>query len=313
MRLHTQRIRCWLITGLCTVLPAAAQAAPCEAPAPACAEAAPCQPAFKMVERTVMVPQMVTENRTVQVIECQAEHRQHKYTAYRNVVETRDVQCEIVVPRMETRMQEVEQTVYRPVMATETRQCTVMVPVTETRQATRKVCRMVPVVETRTVCEDQGCWQSVVQTYKVGCGDCAQTCCRSCNVWVPKIVSRQVQTTVMKPKVEEVAYTYNVTVCKPEVRTTNVQVCTMVRETVKKQVAVPFCVQEKKVVTRQVVTCRPVAEERVCDVVVQVPHTVERQVAVQVCKMVPKTVTCKVPVDNCQSCAPASAPCRRCW
>ena len=78
------------------------------------------------------------------------------------------------------------------------------VPQTETRQATRRVCHMVPVTETRTVCEDRGCWQVERQPYTVGCGECARTCYRTCTTWVPNVVTREVQCTVMRPQVEEV-------------------------------------------------------------------------------------------------------------
>ena len=247
-----------------------------------------------------MVPTMVTETRTVKCMECRAEKRQVTYNVCRPVSETKDVSYEIVCPTYEQRTREVKCVVCKPVMSTQECQYTVQVPATETRQGTRKVCKMVPVKQTRTVCEDHGSWQQVTQTYKVGCGDCAQECTRTCNVWVPKIEQKQVEYTCMKPQVEDVAYEYNVTVCHPETRTKTVQVCKMVPEEQVQQVQYTVCVPVKKTVTRPVTTCRMVTEQTTREVTVQVPYPVEKQVQVQVCKMVPKTITCQVPVP----CAP---------
>jgi hypothetical protein len=270
---------------------------------PGCNTCAPCcQTTYKTVERTVMVPTMVTENRTVDVVECRAEQRQHTYTVHRPVAETQTIACQITVPTYETRTQTVNYTVCRPVMTTQQREYTVMVPQTETRQATRPVCRMVPTTQTRTVCEDQGSWQQVVQTYKVGCGDCAQTCSRTCNVWAPKMVTREVEYTVMRPQIDQVPYQYTVTVCHPETRTQDVQVCSFFQEAQSREVQYTVCVPQQKTITREVVTCKLVAEQRTANYTVQVPYTVQKQVAVQVCKMVPKTITCQVPVceTGCQ-------------
>src|SRR6185436_11119818 len=194
-------------------------------------------------------------------------------------------------------------TVCKPVMETVQKECTVMVPHTETRQSTRAVCKMVPVVQKRTVCEDQGSYQDVEQTYTVGCGCCAQQCTRTCKVWVPKMVTREVEYTCMKPQVEQVPYVYTVTVCKPETRTQEVKVCKMVSEQQSREEQYTVCVPQKKTITQEVKVCKMVSEPKTCTYTVQVPYTVQKQVETRVCKMVAKTVQCQVPVYT--PCAPA--------
>ena len=135
---------------------------------------------------------------------------------------------------------------------------TVNVPYQEQRTGTRTVVECVPVVQTRTVCEDQGHWEQRCVPVANGCQSCgvATNCCRprrhfacgcdacapcaSCapapvcntvvtqNVWVPKIVQKEVQCTVNVQQCKQVPYNYTVTLCKPEVRTRTVQVCKMV-------------------------------------------------------------------------------------
>jgi uncharacterized protein (TIGR03000 family) len=271
-----------------------------------------CETTYQTVERTVMVPEMVTENRTVNVVECKAEEQQYTYAVCRPVTEKHTVEYQYTVPTYETRTREVRFTVCKPVMTTQRRQCTVMVPHTETCKGTRQVCRMVPVVQSRTVCEDHGCWKQVPQTYTYCCCGCVQTCTIMCNVWEPKIESREVQYPCMQPQMEQVPYEYAVTVCKPETQTQNVQVCTYVQEQQSRTESYQVCVPQQRTGTREVATCRMVTEQHTATRTVQVPHTVQRQVSVQVCHMVPKTITCQVPVTKCTPCAPCNAGCNGC-
>jgi hypothetical protein len=280
----------------------AACAAPCDMK---------CQTTYKTIERTVMVPEMATETRTVNVTECRAEERQRTYTVCRPVMERQTVEYQYVVPTYETRTREVTCTVCRPVMTTQERQVTVMVPEQQTRQGTRHVCRMVEVKQKHTVCEDHGSWQQVTQNYTVGCGDCAQTCTRTCNVWVPNMQIREVETTCMRPQMQEEQYQYTITVCNPQTRTETVQVCNLVREQQTSQVQYTVCVPQMRTGTREVAVCRLVSEPKTETCMVQVPYTVQKQVQVQVCHMVPKTITCQVPVTTCAPCNTdcGGAPC----
>src|SRR3954464_809331 len=106
-----------------------------------------------------------------------------------------------MVPRQETRTREVRYTTFKPTTETKQVEYTVMVPQTETKQATRQVCRMVPETRTRTVCEDQGHWEE--QTAQPGCGDCGCRSQRTCRVWVPNQVTREVEYTVMRRQLED--------------------------------------------------------------------------------------------------------------
>jgi hypothetical protein len=259
-----------------------------------------------------MVPEMVTENRTVNVTECKAEEQQYTYTVCRPVTDKHTVEYQYTVPSYETRSRQVSYTVCKPVMTTQQQTYTVMVPHTEVCKGTRKVCKMVQVVQKRTVCEDQGSWKQVPQTYTTCCCGCVQTCTRMCNVWEPKIVSKEVEYTCMQPQVEDVPYEYNVTVCQPETRTREVQICNMVPEQQTREEQYQVCVPKQMTGTREVATCRLVTEQKTATRTIQVPYTVQKQVQVQVCKMVPKTITCQVPVTNCAPCAPAPNACGGC-
>lgn len=268
-------------------------------PCATCAPCAPCQVQYQTVERTIMVPQWTTETRTVNAVEVRAEQRQYTQTVCRMVAETHQESCEINVPKYETVYDTVNYTVCKPVMSTVQKQITVNVPYTETRTGTRQVCKMVASTAKRTVCEDHGSFQQVQQTYNVCCNGCVQQCVRMCNVWVPNIVTREVEYQVMKPVMETVEYNYNVTLCKQEARTIDVQVCNYVQEQKSCQVARTVCTMVKQTVTRNVVTCKPVQEQvtRTCTVPVCV--NVQKQVNVPVCTMVAKTIQCQVPVSCC--------------
>ena len=84
--------------------------------------------------------------------------------------------------------------------------------------------------------------------------------------------------TVTRPQMVEEAYTYHVTVCKPETQTKTVKVCSYKDETR----------------TRTVRKCSMVQEEREHEYTVMVPKTVEEEMEVRVCKMVEKKVTVAV-------------------
>ena len=265
----------------------------------------PCQPAcqnvWKTVQKTIMVPVMSTEMRTITARECRPEQRQCSYTVMRHVPETRQVSHEVCEMVPQTRVRTVNYTVCKPVMSTREQQYTVLVPYTERRQATRTVCRMVPTVMTRTVCEDRGRWEQRAPACATsGCGDCGcATPCQPCRVWVPRVVHRQVQVTCMRPQVQQIPCEYNVTRCRPEVRTRTVSVCHMVNERASRQVQCTVLVPQRRTVTRQVTVMRCVPERKTSSYTVQVAYPVQRQVPVQVCRMVARTVDCRVCVRQC--------------
>src|SRR5207248_2573061 len=60
-----------------------------------------------------------------------------------------------------------------------------------------------------------------------GCAPTARTVA-SCRVWVANLVQKPETYTCNEIQQVEVPYTYQVTLCKPETRTQNVQVCEMI-------------------------------------------------------------------------------------
>ncbi|MDZ4782852.1 MAG: hypothetical protein SGJ19_21600 [Planctomycetia bacterium] len=252
-----------------------------------CAVAAP-----QTVERTILVPEWTTETRTVTVTECRPETRTRTVTQMRCVPYTETVtrqRC-VMVPQHRTRT--VNYIVRKPVMETATRECVVLVPHRVERTGTRTVCRMMPVTIQRTVCEDQGHWET---REVAACADCA-TCCepRTARVWAPHVVTKTVPVKVMRPTMEQQTYTYYATECRPERRTKTVQLCRYVAEPRTREVTetifVPKMVMQTCNVTR--VRVEPVTRTIQCRVMA--PHQVQKEVQVRVCKMVTKTVQVNV-------------------
>lgn len=293
-------------------------------------------PETKEVTRTCTV--MVPETRT-KTITC---------TTYKPVYETKTCQYQVRVPVYRTVEQEYTCCVPRRKMVEQT--YTVMVPRQETRRGVRKVCKVVKETEMRTVTRDEGHWET--RTVEVpcqaarggllgrrllacrggwsrGCWDCSGSCCDDAcdcvpttticqNVWVPKMVTREVSVPVCRTVVEEVPCTYTVTVCRPETRTRMVpvveyetvtrtravrvcdykyetrsktyQVCKMVPQERAKQVQYTVLVPKQVTKTEQVVVCRRVPYEKEVNYTVCVPKQVRREVDVCVCKMVSKKV-----------------------
>ena len=133
-----------------------AQPAGAQAPCAGCTTSAPANcaapaPAYEQVEKTILVPTMVTETRRVCDVEYRTEQRQRTFTVCRPVTETHDVQetFTVMVPERRTRIE--RYTVSKPVMRQVTQNYTVQVPYQEQRQGTRRVCNYVPVTQTRTV------------------------------------------------------------------------------------------------------------------------------------------------------------------
>ena len=326
--------------------------------------ATPCQP-YRLVERTVMVPHWVTEKRKVKTVECRAEERERTVTFYEEVPETRKVtkHYTVMVEQKRTRIEKYcvmepftrnvthkytvmvphterrkgFRTVRRPVVRNVTKTYTVCVEHIETRHGTREVCRIVPVKRLRTVCEDQGHWQECVVRRRVHCG-CGRPHTHGCAVprraqlvWVPRIVRKQVEETVMTRQMVREPCTYQVKVMRPETRTCTVQVCeyecvqepceytvTVCRpETRSKTVQVQdcrrveksrkveytVCVPKKETKTFEVTECKTVRRERKEKYTVMVPHEVEKEIEVQVCKLVPRKITERVAIC-CTPCAP---------
>ncbi len=281
----------------------------CYAPAASCDECAPSEP--KMVERTIMVPQTVTEKRKIHRKEYRNETREKTVTVVNRVPKTESVTREytVMVPKKMTKT--VEYQVCKPVVKVETREYTVMVPHKEQREGVRHVCKRVPVEKTRKITVDEGHWEEQASECGDGddCGDGCGGCghrrkrrwCGSCgassgcNVWVPNVVEKEVTYTCYQNVTEEQPYTYHVTVCKPEKRTREVELTDYVMEPKTKEVTYTKYVAEKRSKTCDVTRYECVPTEKTVSYTVCVPHHVEKEVDVEVIKMVPKTVL--VPED----------------
>jgi hypothetical protein len=299
--------------------------APCESAAPA--------PAPTMVEKTIMVPQMETETRTIHVTEYTNETREKTITVMNRVPKTETVTKDVTVMVPKTETKTITYNVCKPVVTEETQEYTVCVPHTETREGTRKVCKRVPTTKTRTVTVDEGHWEQAAPA-AAACGDCdasagcgaASSCCdsgcgrrrlfcrqsrgTSCDqgsgcgtasagrVWVSNPVQKEVTYTVCETVWEDQAFTRNVTVMKPETRTRTVPKTTFVTEQKTREVTCTKCVPEQRTMSREVTRyeCVPTQKTITCNV--RVPHQVEKQIEVQVCKMVPKTVMVPSGSDN---------------
>ena len=279
----------------------------CSACVSSCAPA--CQP--QLTERTIQVPQWVTENRTITVTRCRPETRERTFTVTRCIPETQDREEQYTVMVPETRTRSIEFTVMRPTFRNVEQQYTVMVPHTERRQATRTVCRMVAEQQTRTICQNSGHWEqrevhttayagtSVGNCSGGSCGDACQPCPTQCkqSVWVPETIQRQVQVTVMRPVFEQQPYEYNVAVCKPETRTRTFQVCEYRPEKQTREEQFTVCVPQQRTRTFQVTSFRNVSEDRKEQYTVMVPHREQQQIQVQVCRMVEQKI--QVPASLC--------------
>lgn len=288
----------------------------------ACAPAA-CEPVAQCVEKTIMVPQFVTEMRTVRCREYEPQQREYTVNRVRWVRETETVERKCTEWVREERVKEVTYTVCKPVWVEETRTRTVMVPKKVTVEGTRKVCKMVPVEETRTVCVDEGHWEErpckpgllgrcrlcrhrCQPTVKACCevDACAPACtpavtCCTCKVWVPNIVKKEVTVTCHKPQWTEEPCTYTKVVCEPVEKEYTVRVCKWEKEEVTRECKYTVCVPKEVVKPVQVVRCRKVVEPITKTCTVMVPKIVEKEVPVRVCKMVPKTIQVPVCPKRC--------------
>ncbi len=291
-----------------------------------CAPCDPCAPApCEYVEKTVLVPRIVRETRTVQVTKYRAEQQERTYTVSRCVPHTETVTetCTVMVPEWQT---EVVPCTVRKLVKTPVEK-TFMVNTTEyqEREGTRRVCRYEPVTVERTVCVDEGHWEERACPSPCGgcapcggcghCGGCSPCapapCARTVRVWVPNYVQKTVPCTTYRQVWEDVPCTYKVAVCVPKEVTRTVMQCEYVTETVDREVRRCVWKPEQREYTRNVCHVEVVQEEKTVTCNVMVPYTVEEEVEVCVCRMVEETV--QVPVCAATACADSCcAPRRRC-
>jgi hypothetical protein len=265
-----------------------------------------CVIAYQNVERTIYRNVLVPEKRTIQTIEYRPEIRERTVTVHRRIPETRQVTETVMVTVPVQKKRTVTCNVTRQVWEEVDRTYTVLIPHTVTKTGVRTVCRPVQVETTRTICRDEGHFEEVTcavpcrryHHHRRGCGACG-----GCGVvqvtrrvWCPKLVTVEVPVTVCKTELVQVKYEYDVTVCRPEVRTCKVRVCRYVTEKQDREVSYTSYEKEEREQTRTVTTCKIVTEEIKQQCRVMVAHQVEKEITVMVCRTVAKKVICRVPV-----------------
>jgi hypothetical protein len=155
----------------------------------------------------------------------------HMATAQDDQPAAKTITCQMTVMVPEQRTQTVAYTECRMTFEDVTRTLTVLVPHVETRQAVRTVCKLVESQEMQTVCKDTGHWET--REFVDPCG-----CKGSCPVWVPNVVTEQVQVTVYKPQFVEQPYTFQAVICRPEQRQVTQRIARPVYETKTREVTV---------------------------------------------------------------------------
>jgi hypothetical protein len=214
-------------------------------------------PYTRIEQRTVLVPQWVTEHKQVPTTEIRHEEREREIVCYKDVPETVKRTRTVTFTEKEVRSHEEKYTVEKQVTEKVEQKYTVSVPYTETRKATRTVfkpvwkevehkhtvyvpyyekrtgfrtvSRCVPVVRTREICVDQVYWEERIAkpVYKAGGPSVPCAVCKT-RVWVPKLVHKTEPYTVNTIETVQVPYEYSVKLERPEVRTKIEKVRTMV-------------------------------------------------------------------------------------
>lgn len=269
-----------------------------------------CVTSYQTVTKTVYVPTMVPEKRVVCTTQYRCEERERPITVQRCVPETKQVRQTVTVMVPEVRYRTVTCRVPVPVWDEVEQPYTVCVPYQEKVQGVRTVYRPVQVQEMRTVCRDEGHWETVT-TYRrahLGClariayGGCAPVVCCTALVWVPNIVTEQVPVTVCKYELVQEPCEYTVTKYRTEQRVRRARVCRTEYREEQRQVPYTVCVPQQRECVRNVTTYKVLTEQRTQKYTVMIPEQVQKEVTVMVCRMVPKQVCVKVPVV-CGCCA----------
>lgn len=252
------------------------------------------------VERTIYVPQAVTEVHQIAVEETRTEQKHRDVTVYKEVPVVTQKTREITVMVPETRTKIEDYVVSVPYWKEIVEKYCVQVPHEIKKTGTRTVYKTVPVKTVKTVCEDQGHWEMRGCGHCGGCGNCGcearRTCCGTCcqapcKVWVPNIVEKKVEVTVNKQYAIQVPHEYVETVMQTEERTRTHKVKCVRDEPRQREVAYTVNVPKTKTETFDVTTYKKVAETVAETYTVCVPYKALKDVEVCVQRMMPKTVT----------------------
>ncbi len=262
---------------------------------------------YQTVEKTIMVPTTVMEQRTIQSVEYHPQVTEKIVTVMKRIPVTHEVTRDCTIMVRQTRTRTVSYMACKPVFKEVEQQCMVSVPHLVKKDGVRTFCRTVPVHETRLVCRDEGYWAE----QPCGCGGCGDPHCGKCRrmghcyacggcgvrkVWVSNIVQEEVPVTTYKTELVQEPYTYHVTVYKQELQTRKVRVCEYQYEPKTRDITETIFVPKTVTKTFHVTSYKCVPEQVTKPCTVMVPHHVEKVINVPVCRMVPKTVLCKVPV-----------------
>jgi hypothetical protein len=251
-------------------------------------------PRREIVERTIWVPQVTTERRTIRQQQMQPQQQQRTTTVYDSVPETVNVNRTVTVMQRRQVMQSQTQTVMRPFQRTITEQFAVPVQSMETRVATRQVAVMVPVRVQRRVTTQCNCTQSSP-------GLPSQTT-------QGQPVVRMVEQIVNQQRMVNQQFQVQV----PVTRYVNQQRSRQVTEmrAVQQAVQVPVTIQVPQQQTRtdQVVQYRKVPRQVVQNYTVMKPVAVDQVIEVPVTKYVAQTVRQEIIVPGRYVPAPHSPP-----
>jgi hypothetical protein len=261
---------------------------------PTCCTGPAGAPVPELVTKTIFVPCMTTETRTIHDTEPRFEKRTREVTVTRYVPEKRtqcyeetvydykvltktvtETRCKAVVkqePRTRTfyipeiHLRPVTETVFRPVTELIPKTFPILVEETEWREGLKTICDLVTEKVIRKVHRDEGHWETIKTRCPTGCGEhgCGETACVERKVWVPRLVEHDVEMDCFRCEHRQVPYHYEITVIRPQMRTE----------------LVPVVHVEPLTVTRDeeyVVPVRVTRTEMV-DVVHMVPETVTREV-----------------------------------
>jgi len=262
------------------------------------------------VQRTVRVPQWVTQKQTVTVCEYQVQPRTQTVTRYRSVPVVREVPYEYTVAVPQQRVEKQTYHVSVPYTEKVEQVYTVLVPKVVQKQGVRQLCRWVPTVQKAYRCVDQGYWEDQVCNYTVctggGCcsAPCYQTVCSTHKVWRSNPVQVAYDVTVNRPEYYQENYTYNVTITEPVQQKRVIDVTRYRTEAQVRDVTYTVCNYERRTASRQVTEYQQQAYQDTVTYNVSVPVHSQREVDVRVCNWVDQVVTQTVcvPVYTQPSC-----------
>jgi len=253
---------------------------------------------YRTVEKTICVPEICMERRTIKTVECRAVVHECQVTITRQVPHTTWCEKECCIMKAEPRTRIECYTVYKPIICKKEKEICLMEPVHCKTPATRCVSKAVPVKEKRTRLEDEG--QFVDQPCSVS--NCKPGCKPSCEpstkkVWIPNMVEKEFFVTTWRQEWANEDYIKVCTTLKPVTRTvfeTTVTGC--IPECRTREVSYTVCVPctIKRMIPTTTYTCEQVPMTKKW--VEMVPECVEKEICVPVCKMVTKKITCQVPV-----------------